>query len=190
MSRLSIWASSSLTPSAEYQNDNWSSVGSDMIFSFVICIILSARNQQLDYQKKGLGIRVVVMVFVFYAFYNFAMKPLPIAYLVEVLPSMLRAKGLTIFNLAQFSSSLFNGFVNPVGMEALGWRYYIVFACVLALWLAIIYFLFPETRGMSLEEVSQVFDGKEALARTHDVKQAMFAEGDHLEHTMGKEEKA
>ncbi|KAH7247171.1 hypothetical protein NW759_007937 [Fusarium solani] len=161
-----------------------------MMFSFVIWIILSARNQQLNYEKKGLGIGVVVMVFVFYAFYNFAMNPLPIAYLVEVLPYTLRAKGLTIFNLAQFSSSLFNGFVNPVGMEALGWRYYIVFACALALWLIIIYFLFPETRGMSLEEVSQVFDGKEALARTHDVKQATFAEGDHLEHIVGREEKA
>ncbi|RSM14819.1 hypothetical protein CDV31_005253 [Fusarium ambrosium] len=108
----------------------------------------------------------------------------------EVLPCTLRTKGLIIFNLAQFSSSLFNGFVNPVGMKALGWKSDIVFACSLALWFIIIYFLFRETRGMSLEEVSQVFDGKEALARTYDVKQATFAEGDHLEDAMGKEEKA
>ncbi|RSL79403.1 hypothetical protein CEP51_007381 [Fusarium floridanum] len=30
-------------------------------------------------------------------------------------------------------------------------------------------------------------DGKEVLARTQDVKQATFAEGDHLQHTMGEE---
>ncbi|KAJ4193628.1 hypothetical protein NW755_003622 [Fusarium falciforme] len=63
-----------------------------MMFSFVTWIILSARNQQLDYEKKGLSIGVVAMVFIFYAFYNFAMNPLPIAYLVEVLPYTLRAK--------------------------------------------------------------------------------------------------
>ncbi|UPK92813.1 hypothetical protein LCI18_003748 [Fusarium solani-melongenae] len=141
-----------------------------MLFAFIIWTILAARNQQTDQGNKGLGIGVVVMVFVFYAFYNFAMNPLPIAYLLEVLPYTLRAKGLTIFNLAQFCSGIFNGFVNPEALEALRWKYYIVFVCALVLWLAVIYFTYPETRGLSLEEVSQVFDGKKALDRAYELK--------------------
>ena len=141
-----------------------------MLFAFIIWTILAARNQQTEGGNKGLGIGVVVMVFVFYAFYNFAMNPLPIAYLLEVLPYTLRAKGLTIFNLAQFCSGIFNGFANPVALEALRWKYYIVFVCALVLWLAVIYFTYPETRGLSLEEVSQVFDGKQALDRAYELK--------------------
>lgn len=117
-----------------------------MLIAFIIWIALAAQNQQQESGNKGLGIGVVVMVFVFYAFYNFAMNPLPIAYLLEVLSYTLRARGLTVFNLAQYCSSIFNGFVNPVALDAIGWKYYITFVCALALWLAIIYFTFPDSR--------------------------------------------
>ncbi|KAM5347647.1 hypothetical protein ACJ41O_007471 [Fusarium nematophilum] len=152
-----------------------------MILAFIIWTILSARNEITEYANKALGVGVVAIVFVFYAFYNMAMSPLPIAYLMEILPFTLRAKGVTVFNFAQFGSSLFNGFVNPVGLESLGWKYYIVFVCALCLWLVVIYFTFPETRGMTLEEVSQVFDGREALAKTQEIKDNTFAEGKHHE---------
>ncbi|KAI8663284.1 MFS domain-containing protein [Fusarium keratoplasticum] len=158
-----------------------------MLFAFIIWTILAARNQQTEGGNKGLGIGVVVMVFVFYAFYNFAMNPLPIAYLLEVLPYTLRAKGLTIFNLAQFCSGIFNGFANPVALKALRWKYYIVFVCALVLWLAIIYFTYPETRGLSLEEVSQVFDGKQALDRAYELKSEGLTEIVEKTTTNGKE---
>lgn len=141
-----------------------------MLFAFTVWTGLAARNQQLENGQKGLGVGVVVMVFVFFSFYNFAMNPLPIAYLLEVLPYSLRAKGLTVFNLAQYCSGIFNGFVNPVALEALSWKYYIVFICALVLWLVVIYFTYPETRGLTLEEVSMVFDGKKALETTYDIK--------------------
>ena len=155
-----------------------------MMIAFIIWTGLAAQNQQQHGANKGLGIGVVVMVFVFYAFYNFAMNPLPIAYLLEVLPYTLRTKGLTVFNLAQYCSGIFNGFVNPVALDAIGWKYYIVFVCALALWLVVIYFTFPETRGMTLEEVSEVFDGRQALERTYDIKAEALAETEHTEKVM------
>lgn len=155
-----------------------------MLIAFIIWTALAARNQQQDFGNKGLGIGVVVMVFVFYAFYNFAMNPLPIAYLLEVLPYTLRTRGLTVFNLAQYCSGIFNGFVNPVALDSIGWKFYIVFVCALVLWLVIIYFTFPETRGMTLEEVSEIFDGRRALERTYDIKAEGLAETDHAEKVM------
>lgn len=164
-----------------------------MLIAFTIWTALAARNQQTEEGNKGLGIGVVVMVFVFYAFYNFAMNPLPIAYVLEVLPYTLRAKGLTVFNLSQYCSGIFNGFVNPVALKALRWKYYTVFICALLLWLVVIYFTFPETRGMTLEEVSQVFDGAEALERTYDIKaQGLegLAETDHAENVKSDRKEA
>ncbi|CAG7919678.1 unnamed protein product [Penicillium olsonii] len=154
-----------------------------MLISFTIWTILAARNQ-IEESHKGLGIGVVAMVFVFYTFYNFAMNPLPIAYLVEVLPYTLRAKGLSIFNLAQICSGLFNGFVNPVALEALRWKYYTVFCCALVLWLSIIYFTFPETRGLTLEEVSRLFDGDQALASASEIKAEGLPEIEHKDHVI------
>lgn len=159
---------------------------SGMLGAFIIWTILAARNQIQETGNQGLGIGVVVMVFVFYTFYNFAMNPLPIAYLIEVLPYSLRAKGLSVFNLAQYGSGMFNGFVNPVALEALRWKYYIVFVCALCLWLAVFYFFYPETQGMALEEVSKVFDGNEAMERTFDIKEDKFIEGETVERVVAE----
>lgn len=153
-----------------------------MLIAFVIWTALAAQSQQQDHKNKGLGIGIVTMLFVFYTFYNFAMNPLPIAYLLEVLPYTLRAKGLTVFNLAQYCSGIFNGFVNPVALDAIGWKYYIVFVCALVLWLAVIYFTFPETRGLTLEEVSEVFDGSKALESTYDIKAEGLTTDERTEH--------
>ena len=134
-----------------------------MTLSFVIWTAISAKNQQQNFENKGLGIGIVVMIFIFFLFYNLAMNPVPMAYLLETLPYTLRAKGLTIFNTAQFGSIVFNGFANPVALEAISWRYYIVFVCLLPVWFAVIWFFYPETKGRSLEEVSTIFDGSNAL---------------------------
>ncbi|KAL2849645.1 general substrate transporter [Aspergillus pseudodeflectus] len=128
--------------------------------AFVIWTAVSAVNEQQHLENKGLGIGVVIMIFVFFFFYNIAMNPVPMAYLLEILPFTLRAKGLTIFNFAQYGSSIFNGFANPVALEAIGWKYYIVFTVLAAVWFIFIWFVFPETKGMSLEEVAVVFDGR------------------------------
>ena len=45
-------------------------------------------------------------------------------------------------------------------MNAIGWHYYIVFCCLLGILFAIVWFMFPETKGHSLEEIAQIFDGK------------------------------
>jgi hypothetical protein len=150
-----------------------------MLSTFTVWTILAARNQMENGTHKGFGIGIVILIFVFFTFYNIAMSPLPIAYLLEVLPYTLRSKGLSIFNLAQICSGLFNGFVNPVGLKALRWKYYIVFVVAQLLWLSIIYFTYPETRGLALEEVAQVFDGRQVLDRTLDIKAEGIPEVDH-----------
>ena len=51
-------------------------------------------------------------------------------------------------------------------MENIGYRYYIVFCCLLAVFLAVTYFVFPETKGRSLEEIAEIFDGPRAIVDT------------------------
>jgi hypothetical protein len=50
--------------------------------------------------------------------------------------------------------------VTPPAINNLGWRTYIIFAVLNALWVPIIYFFFPETKGLELEDVDQIFSGE------------------------------
>lgn len=59
----------------------------------------------------------------------------------------------------------FNTFVNPIALNAIAWRYYIVFVVVLLAFGLTAYFFYPETKGYSLEQIAVIFDGEDALVR-------------------------
>ena len=74
----------------------------------------------------------------------------------------------------------FNTFINPIALESIGWKYYIVFIVVLVIFGFTAYFFYPETRqetiiprdgiyglivitrGHSLEQMAVIFDGDNA----------------------------
>ncbi|KAM0327002.1 hypothetical protein ACHAQA_006123 [Verticillium albo-atrum] len=114
------------------------------------------------YNERGIksaGYGVLAMLFLFYVFFNFAFNALLYSYPVEVLPYPIRAKGFSVLMFFNKGSSFLNAFVNPIGLQALGWKYYIVYVVWLGVELVCVYLFFPETSGRSLEAIAEVFDG-------------------------------
>jgi hypothetical protein len=68
---------------------------------------------------------------------------------------------------------MLNQYLNPVALAALAWRYYFVYIGCLISFVAIIWFLFPETKGRSLEEIAEVFEGPAVETEAH--RQASIA---------------
>ena len=58
---------------------------------------------------------------------SIAFTPLIVSYTVEILPYPLRAKGFTIFNFTISLALIFNQYVNPIALDAIGWKYYVSF---------------------------------------------------------------
>lgn len=52
--------------------------------------------------------------------------------------------------------------VNPIGLENIGWKYYIVYVVILAIESFIAYGWFIETKGKALEEIAVLFDKEHA----------------------------
>jgi len=55
-----------------------------------------------------------------------------------------------------------NQYVNPIGLQNAGWKYYMVYVVILLVESIIAYLFFLETKGKALEEISVLFDGEEA----------------------------
>jgi predicted MFS family arabinose efflux permease len=70
-----------------------------------------------------------------------------VAYCVEIVPFNIRAKGLAILYGCKATASIFNQYVNPIGLEHLGWKYYFVYIAILCCECVIIWFYFVETKG-------------------------------------------
>lgn len=49
--------------------------------------------------------------------------------------------------------------ITPPAIQNIGWKTYIIFAVLNATWVPIIYFFFPETKGLELEAVDALFSG-------------------------------
>ncbi|KAK8105115.1 lactose permease [Apiospora kogelbergensis] len=112
------------------------------------------------HRDPGVGRAVVAFIFIYYFFYDIAWTPLLQAYPVEIYPYTLRSRGLSVTLITSFTGLIVGNQVNPIAMGAIGWKYYIVFCCLLAVLFVLIYFLFPETKGHSLEEIREIFEGK------------------------------
>ena len=136
----------------------WSSVG--MLVSYIVWTACSALNS--ENRSRTAGIIVVVCLFVYYFHYDIAWTPLLLGYPTEILPYSLRSKGIALELFSIYASLIVAAFCNPLGMENIGWKYYIVFCALLVVFLAVVWVLFPETRGHSLEEIAVIFDGKQA----------------------------
>ncbi|KAL3483619.1 major facilitator superfamily domain-containing protein [Aspergillus germanicus] len=76
----------------------------------------------------------------------------------EILPYHIRAKGVALCWSFISIASLINQYVNPIGLQSIGWKYYFVYIMILAIEVLTFYFVFPETKGIPLKEVAQVFD--------------------------------
>jgi sugar porter (SP) family MFS transporter len=130
-----------------------------MFVAFLLLTVFTGVNSANDFGMTGLGGATIAMIFVFNAFYKMA-SPTQEPYFMEISPYSLRAKTSVIKQFGDTGANLFSGFVNPIALAAIGWRYYIVWTCVLATNFMTIYFVYPETKGLSLEEVTQMLDGQ------------------------------
>ena len=148
----------------------WLISATGMLISFSVVTALSAVYAEKGDQAAGKA--VIGMLFIFFGFYDIAFTPLSFAYPVEILPYKLRSRGLSVTLTTIFGAGFFNQYVNPIALEKLHWHFYLVYVACLISFIAIIWFLFPETKGRSLEEIAEVFDGP---AQTQEIRRASIA---------------
>jgi MFS family permease len=131
-----------------------------MLVSYIFITALSATFAKTG--VAGTGVAVIPFLFLFYGFYDIAFTPLIVSYTCEIWPYTFRARGNALCQLATQLAIFFNVFVNPIALEAIQWKYYIVYIVMLTIIGATIWFFYPETKGHTLEEMARVFDGDNA----------------------------
>ncbi|OZJ06758.1 hypothetical protein BZG36_00264 [Bifiguratus adelaidae] len=134
----------------------WSNGG--MLASYIVITAGSATFAKTG--DKAVGIVVVAFVILFNVHYDVAYTPLLIAYPTEIWQYSLRSMGISLTMVTTELALFFNLYVNPIALATISWRYYIVYVVILVIMFIVTYFLFPETKGYSLEEINQVFEGK------------------------------
>ena len=118
---------------------------------------------------------VVIFVMIYNASFGASWGPIPWLYPPEILPLSIRAKGASLSTATNWAFNWLVGEVTPVLQEWIKWRLYLVhaFFCavsfvlgvyqsysLLRVWqslIAAVYFMYPETANLRLEDMDQLF---------------------------------
>lgn len=107
-------------------------------------------------QKAGQKVAVVaLMMFVF--FYGLFIDAASFIYSSEVYPTHIRANGVAMATATYFIACITYVTPGATAIATIGYKYFIVFICLTAVTVVVIYFYYPETKGRSLEELAELF---------------------------------
>lgn len=128
-----------------------------------VCIIFIAwtiASQQYVEAGSITGGRIVIAcIFLFQTFYSIAWMNLLVIYPLEICPYSIRSKAWSLVLLVVYVAQIFGNYVNPVGLDSIGWKFYIYYCVWVVIVFLVVYFFFPETQGPTLEELAALFDG-------------------------------
>ena len=121
------------------------SVGTAFCLAGVAWIFLNHRHEEL----------LVWLLIGYIAFFAFSQGAVIWVYLGEVFPNRVRAKGQS---LGSFSHWLMNGIISlvfPVMAARSGGYPFVFFAAMMVLQFIVVLLVYPETKGLSLEELQR-----------------------------------
>lgn len=142
-----------------------------MLFVFTGWISASAVFTKT--QSHVAGSAVIAMLPLYYLAFQPGMNCLTYVYGVEIWPYSMRAKGITLLQIMSRGLTFIGNFCNPIGLENLGWKYLFLYWSMLIVEIVTIYFFYPETKGLTLEEIKMIFEGE-----TNEMRAAMAVEAD------------
>ncbi|CDO77212.1 hypothetical protein BN946_scf184747.g25 [Trametes cinnabarina] len=129
-----------------------------LLLIFTAWTVASAQYTKTASQAASTA--VIALIFLYSPAYNMGYNALTYTYLVELFPYHARAKGIAMFQWWGRAAGFFNQFVNPIGIQNAGWKYYISYCIFLLFEAVFVWFLFPETSKQSLEELAFLFEGE------------------------------
>ncbi|ORY82964.1 and other transporter-domain-containing protein [Leucosporidium creatinivorum] len=125
--------------------------------ALIMAFALSSVGYFLYLDKSYTPTAVVVSVITFNAAFGFSWGPIPWLFPPEILPLAFRVKGVSLSTATNWAFNFIVGEATPILQEAIRWRLYTMHAGFCLVSFVCVYFLYPETMGVPLEEMDALF---------------------------------
>jgi MFS family permease len=126
-------------------------LGIDMIIFTALTAHFSTGGNRL-----GQGF-AIAMIFCFSVIFSLGYNTIQFVFQSEIFPLHLRAKGVAAATLAATTWNIVFNQASPSAFVTIGWKYYIVFVVTNIVAGVVFLVFFPETKGLSLEEMAILF---------------------------------
>ncbi|KAJ5787904.1 Major facilitator superfamily domain general substrate transporter [Penicillium paradoxum] len=128
---------------------------SSALLNTIFMVLVAGLSSQST--NKTAMYAAVVFMFLFHFSMVAGVGGIPFLYASEMAPLSLRTTINGIGSGIWWGLSVLIAEVTPIAFNAIGWKYFVIFACLNVAMIPIIYLFFPETAGLSLEDIDEVF---------------------------------
>ncbi|GLA08492.1 hypothetical protein AnigIFM60653_010026 [Aspergillus niger] len=139
----------------------WGSFGLG-ICMMMVSILLSFKGHANEHATSSAA---VAFFFVYMLIFGASVNCIPWCYVPEILPLHARAKGTAVGISSNWIWNFFVVMITPIIINRLQWKAYLIFMCLNFAFVPLIYFCYPETAKLTLEEIDYLFTtpGKNAV---------------------------
>ncbi|KAL4926985.1 putative MFS sugar transporter [Aspergillus undulatus] len=124
----------------------------------MVSILLSFKGTAIEEATSSAS---VAFFFVYMFAFGASVNCIPWVYVPEILPLHARAKGTAVGVSSNWIWNFFVVMITPVIINRLQWKAYLIFMCTNLAFVPLVYFCYPETANLTLEEIDYLFTNRE-----------------------------
>lgn len=109
--------------------------------------------------NKSATYAIIVCSYLFVCSYAVTWGPCSWTYAAEIFPTRVRAKAVSFATATNWAFNFALAYATPPAFKNIQWKTYAVFGAFCMAMSIHIFFMYPETRGRTLEEMEEVFNG-------------------------------
>ncbi|KAH7112107.1 general substrate transporter [Dendryphion nanum] len=120
----------------------------------------------------------IAFIFCFSIIYSLGYNSIHYIYVPEIMTMAIRAKGSSISVISNVLINIIFNQVSPLAFSEVGYKYYSLFICTNLVGAVVVFFVFPETKGKTLEEIAHIFGEEVIVADLETVQKKVGNEED------------
>ncbi|RDB21956.1 Sugar transporter STL1 [Hypsizygus marmoreus] len=132
----------------------WGAAGQFVCYLF-ISALLSHANDPILGPRYGAG--ATAFFFLYYLFFGICWQGVPWLYPTEINSLSMRTKGAALGTASNWISNYVVVQITPAGIANLGWRFYLIWMVFNAVFVPLIWLVYPETANRHLEDIDRLY---------------------------------
>ncbi|RHZ57385.1 sugar porter family MFS transporter [Aspergillus thermomutatus] len=128
-----------------------------MVCSAGLCLCFAMVSILLSLDREGAAFGATAFIFIFQLFYGVGWLPVPWFYPAEINTTRVRTKMQAIASGWNWMAVFAVVKITPIAFANIGWKTFIIFAALNAVFIPMVYCFYPETKGLELEDIPLLF---------------------------------
>ncbi|KAH8891601.1 putative Myo-inositol transporter 1 [Thozetella sp. PMI_491] len=162
----------------------WGSFGLG-VSMMMIAILLSFQDRGGNV-AKATSSASVAFFFTYMLIFGMTANCIPWVYVPEILPLHVRAKGTAVGISSNWIWNFFVVMITPTLINNITWKAYLIFMITNFAFVPLVYFCYPETSNLTLEEIDWLFLEKDAVATSRRVAKSGWGNTRHALHSQSE----